>query len=332
MGRPTDGARGKRVSTFLMRKALRHFVVPLLLTAGLIAWLFTRVSPSQLMQAASEIAWLPMLLATGGMVIGLYLWDAACLITVYSIHHNRWSYSESLHLRGLSYLGGCVNYELGQAALAWALARLQNTGIVRMLSRSVLLAYHDIFVLLSTSLIGSLLTNDPRVTRVRPYLMIAVSVAVLIALTFKLLPQTFRARFRLADSESFLEGWSFAQSLRLILLRLVYFGILVIYAVIALKICEVSMDHRVAASAMPLVLLADGLPNVAGFGTRETAMQLLLDPGREHAPVLLAMSLFWSTGLLTGRLAIALTNLWLRQIRGEETIFPTTTDDDSSLL
>jgi hypothetical protein len=97
----------------------------------------------------------------------------------------------------------------------------------------------------------------------------------------------------------------------------VYFGILVVYAVVALWICKVPMDNRVAASAMPLVLLADGLPNVAGFGTRETSMQLLLDPGREHAPVLLAMSLFWSTGLLVGRLGIALTNLWLRQFMGD---------------
>jgi hypothetical protein len=300
----------------MMRKALRHFVAPLLLTGGLIVWLFTRVHPSQLMQAAGEIAWLPMLVATAVMVIALYLWDSACLPTVYSIHDDRWSYGESLHMRGLSYLGGCVNYELGQAALAWGLARLQNAGIVRMLSRSVLLAYHDIFVLLTASLIGSLLTDDPRITRLRPYLLIAVSVAVAIALTFKVLPQSFRARFRRADSESFLEGWSIVRSFRLILLRLVYFGILVVYAVIALWICKVPMDNRVTASAMPLVLLADGLPNVAGFGTRETSMQLLLDPGREHAPVLFAMSLFWSTGLLVGRLGIALTNLWLRQFVG----------------
>jgi hypothetical protein len=269
------------------------------------------------MQAAGEIAWVPLFLATGTMVFGLYFWDSACLPTVYSIRDNRWSYRESLRLRGLSYLGGCVNYELGQAALAWGLARLQNTGIVRMLSRSVLLAYHDIFVLLTASLIGSLLTDDPRVTRLRPYLMIAVTIAVVIALTFKLLPHSFRARFRRADNESFLEGWSFVRSFRLILLRLMYFGILVVYAVIALWICKVPMDNRVAASAMPLVLLADGLPNVAGFGTRETSMQLLLDPGREHAPVLLAMSFFWSTGLLVGRLGIALTTLWLRQIFGD---------------
>ena len=298
----------------MMRTALRHFVVPALVTAALVAWLLVRVSPQHLMKAAGEIAWVPLMAATGVMVVALYFWDAVCLTTVYSVHRNRWSYVESLHLRGLSYLGGCVNYELGQAALAWGLARLQHTGVLKMLSRSVLLAYHDVFVLLTTSLIGSLLTDDPRVTRVRPFLVIGVCVALAIAIVFKLLPRSIRERFRRSDRESFLEGWSFLRSVRLIGMRLVYFGILTIYAVIALRICSVPMDHRVAVSAMPLVLLADGLPSFAGLGTRETSMQLLLDPGREHAAVLLAMSFFWSTGMLTGRMAIALANLWIRQL------------------
>ena len=96
------------------------------------------------------------------MVVALYLWDASCLPTVYSVDGNSWPYRRSLHLRGVSYLGGAVNYELGQAALAWGVARLQNIGVVRMLSRSVLLAYHDIVVLLAAGWVGSLLSDDPR--------------------------------------------------------------------------------------------------------------------------------------------------------------------------
>jgi hypothetical protein len=251
------------------------------------------------------------------MVVALYLWDSVCLQTVYSVHENRWSYGQSLHLRGLSYLGGCVNYEVGQAALAWGLARLQNASVVRMLSRSVLLAYHDIFVLLTGACLGSLLTNDPRITRVRPYLAIAIVVVAAIAALFRILPRAIRDRFRAPDGESYLEGWNFARSLRLIPMRFVYFGILLVYAIVALHICDIPIDRGVTASAMPLVLLADGLPSFAGLGTRETSLQLLLDPGRERAPMLLAMSFFWSTGLLTGRLAIALASLWLRPFEVE---------------
>jgi hypothetical protein len=291
-------------------KAYRHFWLPAGITLGLITWLIVRVSPHRLLDAAREIAWAPLMLATGTMVIALYLWDSVCLQTIYSVRKNRWSYGRSLQLRGLSYLGGCVNYELGQAALAWGLSKLQNASLVRMLSRSALLACHDIFVLLTGACLGSLLSNDPRVARVRPYLAIAIVVVATIAVLFRLLPHSFRARFRAPDGESYLEGWSFMRSLRLIPMRFVYFGILLTYAVIALHICDVPVDRRVTASTMPLVLLADGLPSFAGVGTRETSLQLLLDPGRERAPMLLAMSLFWSTGLVTVRLAIALAILW----------------------
>ncbi len=295
-------------------KGYRHFWLPAGTTLALITWLLIRVSPHRLLDAAREIAWVPLVIATGTMVVALYLWDSVCLQTVYSIHKNRWSYRRSLQLRGLSYLGGCVNYELGQAALAWGLAKLQNANLVRMLSRSVLLACHDIFVLLTGACLGSLLTSDPRVVRVRPYLAIAIASVAAIAVLFRVLPYRFRTRFRASDGESYLEGWSFMRSLRLIPMRFVYFGILLVYAVIALHICDVPVDRRVTASTMPLVLLADGLPSFAGLGTRETSLQLLLDPGRERAPMLLAMSLFWSTGLLTVRLTIALAILWIRPI------------------
>jgi hypothetical protein len=297
----------------------RHFWLPSGITLLLITLLLLRVRPHELLEAAREIAFVPLLLATGMLVVALYLWDSVCLQTVYGIHENRWSYGRSLQLRGLSYLGGCVNYELGQAALAWGLAKLQNASLVRMLSRSVLLAYHDIFVLLTGACLGSLLTSDPRVERVRPYLAIAIAIIAAIAALFRVLPRRLRARFRSSDGESYLEGWSLTRSLRLILMRFGYFGILLIYAVTALHICDVPVDRRVTASTMPLVLLADGLPSFAGLGTRETSMQLLLDPGRERAPMLLAMSLFWSTGLLTGRLAIALAILWIRPIEFEPT-------------
>jgi hypothetical protein len=169
-------------------------------------------------------------------------------------------------------------------------------------------------VLLTGASLGSLLTSDPRVVRVRPYLAVAIVVVAAIALLFRLLPRAIRTRFRAPDGESYLEGWSFARSLRLIPMRFVYFGILLVYAIVALHICDIPIDRGVTVSAMPLVLLADGLPSFAGMGTRETSLQLLLDPGRERAPMLLAMSFFWSTGLLTGRLAIALAILWLRPI------------------
>jgi hypothetical protein len=95
-------------------------------------------------------------------------------------------------------------------------------------------------------------------------------------------------------------------------MRLVYFGILTVYAAAALAICRIPLDHQVVLSTIPLVLLADGLPNFAGLGTREASLLLLLAP--KNPEVLLAMSLIWSTGMLLCRFVIGLAHLWYQQL------------------
>jgi hypothetical protein len=283
-------------------------LIPLGISIILLAVVVWKVSPSALLEAAAQLNWPPLLLATAIMVTALYLWDAVCLPAVYRVEGQRLSYWQSLHLRGLSYLGGALNYELGQAALAWGMARLQQTGVVRMLFRSVLLAYHDILLLLAVGLIGSFLSDDPRAERLRPLVSIALAVTVGVGIVLWALPANIRARIR-ADGASVLDGWSLARSARLLPLRLVYFGILVIYAAIAMNICRLPVDRTVVVSTIPLVLLADGLPSFAGLGTRETSLQLVLAPGEPNA-MLFAMSLFWSTGMIIGRIIIALAHLW----------------------
>jgi hypothetical protein len=101
-------------------------------------------------------------------------------------------------------------------------------------------------------------------------------------------------------------------------LRLVYFGILIVYGGLALWICEIPVGPMVVLGTIPLVLVADALPSVAGLGTRETALLLLLKP--DSPATLLAMSLFWSTGMIVCRLAIGLLLLWLPASRQEAAI------------
>ena len=102
----------------MIKPQIKRFLLPLAVTLGLLVWLLTRVTPQQLAQAAGQLDWPPLLLATVVMVVALYLWDAVCLTTVYSVDQNTWPYVRSLHLRGVSYLGGAISYELVQAALA----------------------------------------------------------------------------------------------------------------------------------------------------------------------------------------------------------------------
>jgi hypothetical protein len=274
------------------------------------------VSPSALAEAASQVDWRWLLPATAAMVVALYFWDALCLPVAYGIDRREITYRQSLHLRGLSYFGGALNYGLGQAALAWGMARLQHASLVRMLSRSVLLAYHDFMVLLAMGLVASLLTANPDAARLRPFTAIGLVGGLALAALVQILPQRIRARVRWADTQSLLEGWSLARSLRLLALRFVFFSILIVYAVVALSICRLKIDQKVIVSTVPLVLLADGLPNFAGLGTRETSLLLLLDPHTEgERATLLAMSLIWSAGMIIGRFLIAMAHLGFHYFR-----------------
>lgn len=281
--------------------------LPLVVSIGLLAAIIWWVSPVAVARAAVQLNWQLLVPATAAMVVALYFWDALCLGAVYGVDGQELRYRRLLHVRGLSYLVGALNYQLGQGAMAWWLARLQNSNILRMLSRSVVLAYHDAFLLLALGLAGSLLTNDARVLRLRPFIAIAFAVVVAVGLLFWKFPKGLGRWLRPANAQLILADWSMRRSLRLLPLRVGYFGILVIYASAAFVICGIPIDVQVLVSTIPLVLLADGLPNIAGLGTRETSLVLLLDPDEPH--VLVAMSLIWSVGMIVFRFLIGLTHL-----------------------
>jgi len=281
--------------------------VPLIISTSLLVFIIWWVSPQALVRAAAGLPWKLLLPTTAVMVVALYLCDALCLSIVYGAEHGELRYGQALHVRGLAYLAGALNYELGQAAVAWGMARLQHTSILRMLARSVVLAYHDIVILLTAGLIGALLTADSRVMRMRPYIAIGLAVVLIVGIVFWNLPDRIRQRIHTTKIKSILAEWSLRRSLRLVPLRFAYFGILVVYAAVALAICRIPVDHDVVLSTIPLVLLADGLPNFAGLGTRETSLQLLLAP--DEPGVLLAMSLIWTTGMIIIRFLIGLSHL-----------------------
>lgn len=293
-----------------LAKILLPPAVSAVLLAGVVWW----VTPERLLAALAVLDWRLLAPATAVMVLALYLWDALCLPAVYREEGQRISYWHALHLRGLTYLAGSFNYELGQATLAWGMARLQGATIAHMLARSILLAYHDVVVLLTVGCLGSLLTDDSRVVRLRPYLWLALAISLLVGFLVWILPTRVRVWLRRGDKNSILDGWSLLRSLQLLPLRFIYFGILLVYGAVALSICRLPVDWQVVFSTVPLVLLADGLPSFAGLGTRETMLLMLLSPV-EGNPTLVAMSLFWSTGMIVGRLLLATAHLWLQRTR-----------------
>jgi hypothetical protein len=298
----------------MIHRRLAKITLPFAISAFLLTGVIWWIGPARLRDAAHVLDWHMLVPATALMVAGLYLWDALCLPAVYRVEGRRITYWQALHLRGLTYLAGSFNYELGQATLAWGMARLQDSTIARMLARSILLAYHDVVVLLAVGGWGSLLTDDPRVMRLRPYLLLALATALLVGFLVWSMPDRVRVWLRRGNKESILDGWSLRRSLQLLPLRFVYFSILLVYGAVALAICRLPVDWKVVFSTVPLVLLADGLPSFAGLGTRETMLHVLLSPD-ERNPTLVAMSLLWTIGMIIGRLVIAMVHVWLQRTR-----------------
>lgn len=285
---------------------------PFLISFGLVAWLVTRVSPAALIRAAEELNWHALVPTTISMVLGLYLWDAVCLRSLFTTEGAPLNYRQALHARGISYLASAINYELGQGILAWDIAKSQRTGVVSCLSRMLILAYHDLLVLFGLALLGSIMVLQPRIAGLRTFAATGLLVLLLLPVIANMLPVTVLQRTVPARWRSQVDGWSLSQSFTLALLRIAYYLILVVYAAMALHFCRIHVNSLVVLSTIPMVLLADGLPSVSGLGTRDTALQLLLKPDRPE--LMAAMSLLWSSGLIIGRLGIGLAHMWTPRV------------------
>ena len=301
-------ATGSPPQTVPRWKRVAQWLLPVLVSAAMIGWLLASTDLDELGQALVSLPWQWLVPLTAVMVVALYLWDTVCLQLVYVVRGRYLPYRRMLHVRGLSYLVGAFNYEAGQGMVAWNIARLQATRVLTALSRSVLLAYHDIAVLLSLGLVGSLFSDVPQVEGTRWFCAIGLGLLAAVAIVYRLLPARWRWKFRHTRWGEWIHSWNWGRSAGLILARLVYFGILIAYAAGGLWICRLDIDRSVVFSGIPLVVLADGLPSVTGLGVRENALRLLLNP--PNPAVLLAFSLLWSSGMILGRVIIALVHLW----------------------
>jgi hypothetical protein len=290
--------------------------IPVLVSAALVTWVVYRVPPHDLRDAAARLDWPLLALITAGMVLGLYFWDAFCLRWLFSQPKLQLCYGTALHARGTAYLAGALNYELGQGVLAWKLAQAQDIPLLGALGRCVLLGLHDVAVLLSLGLLGALLSTDARAPAIRISCTASLIGLFGLAVFVMYMPSTWRLRLQASRWGAWLGWWTWGRSVRLCILRGGYYGLIIIYAATALPLCGVYLDYGVVFSVIPLVLLADGLPiSASGLGTRETTLLLLLQPSPELKGAVVACSLFWSTGLLTGRAALGLGHLWLPRIQ-----------------
>jgi len=300
---------GKSLSPILERPSRWRRLVPPVVSAGLLVWLVYRVSPSALVVAASQLDWPRLCVVFSVMVLALYFWDGVCLRWLFAEPGLPLSYGQVLRARGSSYVASAVNYELGQGMVAWELARAQGTSLVAALGRCLLLAVHDMAVLLILGLAGSLWIDTTIARGIRSFCAIGLAGLLSAGLMASLLPRRWRERWTIRGRRLWPGSWTWGHSLRLSGLRGIYYAIILIAVGVGLEVAPVLAGRQVVFGAVPVVLLADGLPvSVSGLGTRETALLSLIRAPQPAA--LLAFSLIWSAVLMTGRLLIGLANWW----------------------
>lgn len=292
-------------------RRLKNWIPPLV-SFALIGWVLSLVSLADLAEAARQLNWEVLVPATAAMVVALYLWDGLILQTLFGTDERPIPYRKALHMRGCSYLVTAVHYPLGQAALAWAMARLQKTSLVNALSRSALLCYFDAVILLSMGLFGALMSDNPRIEGLPLFCSVGLAIVIGLGLMPLFLSPSQRERLKETRWGVCLENWNWSRTIRVVLLRAFYFFILIAYGAAALWISGIDLETMVVVSSIPLVLLADGLPSISGLGTRETAFMLLIQPDRPE--VLLAVCLFWSMGLVVVRVVLGLGHLWIPRL------------------
>ncbi len=169
---------------------------PAIISLALLGWLLWRVPPPRLIAALAELAWPLLLTATALLVVTLYLWEALCFRELFGLADLPSTYGQMLRVRGLSYLAGVINYEAGQAMAAWHVSRLQQTTLLSALSRTVLMAHHDLMVLFAMASVGATLSTDSQAAALRPYCWVGLAVLIGAAAAVAFLPGQWRARWR----------------------------------------------------------------------------------------------------------------------------------------
>lgn len=138
-----------------MRKRLAR-LLPWLVTAGILVFLFRRIPLRDVLQAADNAApW--FIPATVAIVLGIYLADALAIWKTFGWFVTRLGYGETLILRGSTYLIALINYTLGQGAFVYFLKRTRGVPMMRAAAAVLLIMGTNMLLLLFLSTLGFLL-------------------------------------------------------------------------------------------------------------------------------------------------------------------------------
>jgi hypothetical protein len=250
----------------LMRRTLTR-LLPWLITAGILAYLFARLPLRHVIDAASRAAvWtIPALAA---IVLLVYLADCVAIWKTFGWFVAPLSFRDTLTLRGATYLLALVNYALGQGAFVYFLNRTRGVALVRAAAAVVLIMGINLLLLLFLSTLGLVLGAEslPEVSSLIwiAYLGLAIYVTMLI----------WRPRWleRRPILDVLLNA-GLGGHVRSLVVRLPHVAVLLVLNHVALHAFGVEVPALQTLLCFPVVLLVAVLPiSVQGVGPTQGAM------------------------------------------------------------
>src|SRR5262245_17640244 len=148
-----------------MRKRLLR-VLPWLVTAGLLAWLFHGIDFEKFKAGIHDAAWW-MAPATLACVVAVYLADSFAIWKTFGWFLTRMSFADVLLVRGATYLLAAINYNVGQGAIVYFVHKNAGTTIMRGIATTLLVLGINVLALLFLATGGLLVAPEvPRAVKI----------------------------------------------------------------------------------------------------------------------------------------------------------------------
>lgn len=313
---PIDPPRAEEIDEFAKTskgfRELAKRILPWLVAAGLIYYVFTRVPFAEAWEAAQAAN---LGLFAGVMGTAVLAWFAiestlyAWLFTRFNAPVDR---AEARALRGMSYLFATINWNVGKAAV---ILRLKQTKDVPLLeSTSTVMFYQSVdgvilagFASAGMTLLPTLVEDAADLSEARGWALLVIALTVVNLVILRASWPTFRwlrwwrgisihqahRRFAGRDLAILVGG------------KMVYHFLYVLVFYFGTRAFGIDLPFALALAATPIVQVVGGLPiSPAGLGTQQAAMLYFFGPrfgGTASEAAIVAFGFSFPVALVLGR-------------------------------
>jgi uncharacterized membrane protein YbhN (UPF0104 family) len=284
-------------------------VLPWVIAAAILWWLFRRVSFADALVAA-EHARLEVFVPAVLLAVTAWFWiESIAFAYLFSRFNAPVSRRESRGLRAVTYLVTPINWNLGTGAIILHLRR--SKGIAALEATSSMLFYFliDALALGSLMLLGvALLPASPALQSVGRAAAVIVGMQLVLLLFFLPRWPAWRWVDRVKAFKVFrTHGQARWRDVGFLLgIRMLYFGCFVLFFWVGTRAFHVDAPLLFMAASVPVILAVGALPiTPAGLGTQQAAMLYFFAPFGTEAQIL-AYGLAFPVAVSLGRVLLGL--------------------------